>query len=841
MGRSKRHLPTTDLLRTNKMLLKRFLPLAVIFSLVQYPVFAQTNPAKTATIKGKVSDGKGAAVSFATIRIGNGNLATFSETDGTFELKNVPYGEQDIVITSVEITSKTLRFRIHKPFHEINPVVAKTARELSEVQIVQKKEKTQIETQGFAVAVIETREASLRNLNTNELLDRAVGVRVRQNGGIGSRVEYNLNGMSGSSVGIFLDGIEISTYGSSFNLNNIPPAMIERIEVYKGVLPAHLTGDYVGGAINVVLKKDASQNNITAAVAYGSFNTFQADLAGIYRNKRNGFTTRASGFYTYTGNSYTTWGKFSKFVHPDRTLERYYRARRFNNDYRSVGGRFEAGFTNVGWADQFFVGYNVSDTYAEIPHGTTMARPYVGRFGEYQAHVVSLSYNKNDFMVKGMALNVNAVRSYRTTYVQDTIGQVYNWDGNPRMLIRNGEIIPVPPTAGMGQQGAKSIVEVNRKITNMRSNLGYTIAPGHRISLNHKLETTGRDDNDLLNPVNKDLVTTSNVMTNILALNYEAQLLKDKLKTNLLGKYTSNRTTQTRPQLVEQDGVNVVNRVENKSVNNNTGYGATVSYNVFSKIYLIGSTQNSYVAATEGQLYGDPENNILENLTLVPEKNVNYNLGFRHGPVQLGKHKLTLYASAFWRNGFNKISQQAVEDQIVPGRESDADIQVTRYVNIGRTQSRGFEGEIIYVYDNRLNALFNFSKFNTLFKQQFDSKGNPHDLYNLQLPNEPFFTMNGSVQYRLNDKFLKKSILNLYYNTGFVAPFGTVWMESEWFTTPTQFYHDLGASYRFPGGKMVASLDLKNILNAEMYDNFGVQKPGRSISIKLNYTISKFL
>lgn len=823
------------------MLLKHSLRITAIITLFSFHIYAQTNSQKTATIKGIVKEEKGSVVSFATIRISGTNIATFSETDGTFLLKEVPYGNREIVITSVEIKAKTFKFNVHKPFHEVNPVVAKTAFDLNEVQIVQKTERKQIEKQGFAVAVIETKEASLRNLTTNELLDRAVGVRVRQNGGIGSRVEYNLNGMSGSAVGIFLDGIEIATYGSSFNLNNIPPAMIERIEVYKGVLPSHLTGDYVGGAINVVLKKDASQNNITAAVAYGSFNTFQSDLSGIYRNKQNGLTARASAFYTYTDNSYTTWGKFSKFVHPDRTLERYYKAKRFNNTYKSVGARFEVGFTNVKWADQFFLGYNISDTYSEIPHGTTMARPYVGRFGEYQAHVVSLNYNKNNFLVKGLAINVNAVRSYRSTYVQDTVGQVYNWDGRPRMLIRNGVEIPVPPTPGMGQQGPKSIVQVNRQITNMRTNMGYTIATGHRISLNHKMETTDRDDNDLLNPVNKDLVTVSNVMNNIFAMNYEAQLLNDKLRTNLLAKYTFNRTIQTRPELVEQDGANIVNRVQNKTVNNNKGYGATVSYNVISKMYVIGSTENSYVAATENQLYGDPENNILESPGLIPEKNVNYNLGVRHGPVQLGKHKFTLYASAFWRNGFDKITQQAVEDQIVQGRESDADIQVTRYVNLGRTQSRGFEGEIIYVYDNRLNALFNFSKFNTLFKQKFDQKGNPHDLYNLQLPNEPFFTMNGSVQYRLNDKFQKKSILNFYYNTGFVGAFRTVWMDSEWFTTPTQFYHDIGASYRFPSGKMVASLDLKNILNAEMYDNFGVQKPGRAISIKLNYTISKFL
>ncbi|WP_025763306.1 TonB-dependent receptor [Dyadobacter tibetensis] len=823
------------------MLLRYFILISTLLLLVQKGAIAQLKGLGIATIMGQVKDEKGSPVGYVTVRVGETNLATFTEEDGSFMIKEIPYGAYDIMLTSMEIKSKTLRVQLDKPTHRFPIVVSKSALDLNEVQIVQKTEKKALETEGFAVAVIETKEASLRNVTTNELLNRAVGVRVRQNGGVGSKVEYNLNGMSGSAVGMFLDGIEISTYGSSFNLNNIPPAMIERIEVYKGVLPSHLSGDYVGGAINVVLKKDASQNNITAAAAYGSFNTFQGNLSGIYRNQRTGLTTRASGFYTYTDNSYTTWGKFSKYVHPDRTLERYYKAKRFNNTYKSIGGRFEVGYTNVKWADQFFLGYNVSDTYSEIPHGTTMARPYVGRFGEYQAHVVSLNYQKNSFLVKNLALQLNAVRSYRNTYVQDTVGQVYNWDGKPRMLIRNGIEIPVPAIPGMGQQGEASMVEVDRRITNMRTNLIYTLVPGHRLSINHKLETTDRDDKDLLMPVNKEMMTVSTVMNNILAANYESQVLNNKLKTNLMFKYTSNRTMQTRPELVEQDGVNRVNRVQNKMVNNNIGYGATLSYNIIPKFYLIGSTQDSYLSATESQLYGDPENNILDNPGLIPEKNVNYNIGFRYGTLKKGKHQLTLYGSLFWRNGFNKITLQAVEDAIVQGRESDADIQVTKFVNLSKTQSRGFEGELIYAYDNRFNALFNFSKFNSLFKQEFDEKGNPHDLYNLQLPNEPFFTMNGSLQYRFKDVFQKESILNVYYNSGFVAPFRTVWMESDWFTTPTQLYHDLGASYRLPNGKMVVSCDIKNMFNAEVYDNFGVQKPGRSFSVKLNYTISKFL
>src|SRR5690606_14075610 len=92
---------------------------------------------------------------------------------------------------------------------------------------------------------------------------------------------------TGRSIGLFIDGIEISTYGSSFNLNNIPPALIDRIEVYKGVLPSHLSGDLLGGAINIVLKKGAAANNLSAAISYGSFNTLQADFSGQYRNPKN--------------------------------------------------------------------------------------------------------------------------------------------------------------------------------------------------------------------------------------------------------------------------------------------------------------------------------------------------------------------------------------------------------------------------------------------------------------------------------------------------------------------------------------------------------------------------
>lgn len=807
-------------------------------------IFLITNLAlsQTGTISGKILLGNNEPLPGANILLKGKDIerSAVSGMNGEYSIANIPYGHYQLEVSSLESEKKNHKIHHNSAKHFSTISVEKAnSKELNAVEVTGKSKKQKMETTGFAVNVIETKEASLRNLTTNELLDRSVGVRVRQNGGLGSNIEYNLNGMSGSTVGVFIDGIEVSTYGSSFNLNNIPPSMIERIEVYKGVLPSHLTGDYVGGAINVVLKKDVSQNNATAAASYGSFNTAQSDLGVTYRDKKTGLSFRGSGFLTYTDNSYETWGRSTTYVNYLGQITRPYRAKRFNNTYKAIGGRAEIGFTDTKWADQFFIGYNGSSSYREIPHGTTMAVPYVGRFNETNAHVFLLNYTKNNFLTKNLALNINAVQSYRSTFLQDTVGIAYNWDGTMREIVQFGERVPLKTLQG-GQQGEKVITDVDRKITNARTNLGYMIAQGHRLSLNHKYESTDRDDYDLLNPASNDLVTKSILTKNIISMNYEAATFNRKLKTNILGKYTTNRSEQTKPEIVTTDGVNSIVKTNTTRTDSNFGYGGTISYNVIPDFYIIASTESSYIMPSENQLYGAPEINILPNLQLNPEKNINYNLGFRWGPLDYKKHKISLYANAFWRNGFDKITQQAVDVSEIE-EEEDADIQTTRYVNLGKTQSRGFEAEIIYIYNNRLNTSLNFSKFNNVFKQELDSNGQKNTFYGQQVPNEPFFTMNANFQYRFNNLFQKKSILNTYYNIGYVGEYYIVWGQPEWSLTPSQLTHDVGVSYRFPAGKLVASLDVKNLTNAEIYDNFAIQKPGRGIYFKLNYTFSKFL
>ena len=797
--------------------------LITILLLLSYVGFAQNS-----TITGKVHLLDGTPVPQATVRIEGTKIISVSDDQGLYKLEAVPYGSQTILVTSVEIKPKKLPIEVNKPNYDlhihINP---RGDISLDEIRVEGKTLKKQIETSGFAVNVIETKDAGLRNLQTNELLDKTVGVRVRTNGGLGSSVNYNLNGMAGSSVRIFIDGIPITTYGSSFNLNSIPPALIERVEVYKGVIPAHLSDDALGGAINVVLKKN-QKNSLTASVSYGSFNTAQFNTTGMYRNEKNGFTFKGSAFYNYSDNDYRVWGKFVRNILPNGRYE-YVNVKRFNDAYKSYGGRFELGFTDVKWADQFFLGYNGSDDYNEIQHGAYMTIPYKGRFSKSNAHVGSLTYSKKNLFTEGLEININGMYSKRNELINDTVSYNYNWYGEQSLGL-DGSPIFTPQGA---QQGPKTLNHIDRNIITFRAGLNYQINEQHKLILNHIFYNIDREEQDDMRSVlEREFLGTRDLQKNVLSIAYENTLFQGRLRSTLFGKYYHQTVDKKDPFLETVNGEPIKNISTQHNSKNTTGYGVAVSYAISNQVMLLTSAEKAVRMPSESEVFGSPGENIIENFSIRPEISNNLNVGFKLGPWMVEKHRFALSGSGFLRDTKDKIARR------INSKINDA-IQTEPFINIGKTQSVGFESELTYAYPN-LNVFFNLSRFNTLFKMKYDPNGNVFDHYNQQIPNEPYFTMNGGAQYGINDLVGKGSNLAFFYGFGFVAPFYTTTMPIDDFRTPKQFIQDLGASYRFPNKKLIVSLDAKNIFNNQAYDNFAVQKPGRAFYLKLNYSINNF-
>ena len=54
---------------------------------------------------------------------------------------------------------------------------------------------------------------------------------------------------------------------------------------------------------------------------------------------------------------------------------------------------------------------------------------------------------------------------------------------------------------------------------------------------------------------------------------------------------------------------------------------------------------------------------------------------------------------------------------------------------------------------------------------------------------------------------------------------------------PEQYPVDLGVTHTFPKNRWVLSLDAKNIFDQQIFDNFGLQKPGRAFYAKMTYFI----
>lgn len=784
--------------------------------------------AQETTVSGHITFKDGTPIAFATVYIASINKHALTSESGYYQLKDVPFGNYTLQIQSVELGKQQVALSVNKRNQEFSFQLKKAAAEvLKEVQVLGTTEKKKMETEGFAMSVVEPKEAALQSIQTNDLLNRSAGVRVRQNGGLGSSVRYNLNGMTGNSIRIFIDGIPISTYGPSFSLNSIPPALIERIEIYKGVIPAHLADDALGGAINVVLKSEIS-NNISASISYGSFNTLQSSFSGMYRLE-NGLSVKASGFYNYSDNNYEVWGKFVRNILPNGRYD-YVRAKRFNDAYKSVGGRLSMGFTNVKWADQFFISYNGSNDYNEIQHGTYMSIPYKGRFSESQAQVWGLTYKKSDFLFKGLEVSFNGMFSDRKEVIIDTVKWNYNWFDEISLGLR-GDPILRPQGA---QQGAPTINHINREIVTFRSGATYTITEGHSLIFSHAYFDISRTQQDFKrSAIDREFIGTRDLQKNVSSLAYDVELWDGRFKANVFGKYYQQTIDKMEPILVEQNGESVKAEERVSSTKNTIGYGTALSFRLTPQLVLLTSAEKAVRMPTEGEIFGSPSENIVENMGLNPEVSNNLNVGFQAGAFRFSKQKISFTATGFIRDTRDKILP------LINPRINDA-VQTNPLVNLGLTKAIGFEAEADYSLKNRLSLMANVSKFKSVFNQQFDANGNEYDNYNQQLPNEPYFTINGAARYTFLNVLQQDSRLNLFYNFGFVERFYTTWLEIEDFRTPRQFIHDVGCSYTFPDKRLVVSADVRNLFDKQMYDNFAVQKPGRAYYLKLNYTINNF-
>lgn len=783
---------------------------------------AENPPAPKSEIYGHITLGKNEPAIGVIVGIASIQKFTVTDGNGFYRLNNIPWGDHIIETSTLEAEPKRIPIKLQSTKHPFSFDIKKSLINLDDVTIVGKTKGQQLKEKGYAISVVNTKEAALSSLQTTDLLDRATGIKLRQSGGIGSDIEYNINGLSGNSIRIFIDGLPLHSYGSSFSLSSIPPSMIERIEVYKGVLPANLSGDALGGAVNVVLKQVAN-NNLSTFYSYGSLNTHKWDLNGSYNHRKTGFTAGGSIFYNSTDNNYKVWGDEIKVTDYETGKRTEITARRFHDSYMSAGVNANLGFTNKSWADRFMVGLLYSEMKKDIQHGATMEIVYGNRKSEQNTKMANLRYLKNN-IVEGLDVGTYLTYSNSNRKIIDTVPDMYKWDGK---VMTDGDGNTVEWNKGGGEAGKATLANNLEQRTSGRFNLAYSFLPDHKMSVNYLYNNFMRDIEDpLLHHIEQDLLDTRSINKNIVSFDYESSLIEDKLKMTLFYKYYHQKLALTDPIL--DNGSYVGEKIDRST--KDQGFGGAMSYQLKDNILLTFSGEKAIRLPSHNELLGNTSNNIEATYDLDPEKSTNLNIGSILGPFTNGAHSFNVDVNLFYRN---------VTDMIFKSLTNLTD-EMYGYENIGKILSKGIDLDVRYDFSKKIFVELSVSNFNARYNIEYDESGNKDVFYNARLRNAPYLTGNGNIKYVENDLFLKGSKFTASYNLAYVHEFFRNWESlggSGKAVIPQQIVHDIGLMYTFPKQKFTISFDLKNAANEQVFDNWALQKPGRMFFTKLSYNI----
>ena len=647
--------------------------------------------------------------------------------------------------------------------------------------------------------------------NLNNIIGRTTSVRIREEGGAGSDFNLSINGLSGNSVRYFIDGVPLSSLGSGVSLANIPANIIEQIEIYKGVVPAHLGADALGGAINIITRKN-QRSYLDVSYGAGSFHTHKADLNAQFAEPKTGLVIRPVIGINYSKNDYTmkgveVWDEESrKYIPVSR--------KRFHDGYFSLFGQVEAGFADKPWADAFFISGSYSKITKELQTGSVQSKVYGMAERESDAWNISARYRKRNFIIRNLQLNTSLSHTWDHSLTIDTAFRKYDWNGN---------YIVSPRSEITGR--ARSMRHYKRPATIARANFDYRLNESHSFNVNYLLN---RMSNERYDDVEVDFEPSKDVMAkHILGLSYNQSLLRERMSNTFFVKEYINQLNIRQTDLPSITGSR---EVAGSTTRDFFGYGAGLRFTIIEPLSIKASYEHSVRLPLARELLGNGST-VYANVALQPENSDNINMGFFGTCRPASGHTIYYEANAFLRYTDNYIQAKV--------SEKDGMLQ---YENISGVHIKGVEGEVRYDWKNRLQLSANASYQDARDREKYKTDGKPSATYNNRVPNQPWLFGNAEASYTWQNVVLPESKLRLGCTYQWVHWYFLTWeaygaRESK-ARIPEQHICNADITYSWKRGQYNIALECANIFDETAYDNYKQQKPGRAFFAKFRLFIN---
>src|SRR5690554_730015 len=264
---------------------------------------------------------------------------TFTDSNGQFSFENLPFGTYHIAVDFETQTFGPFEIQLKTQTSDLLYITLERKNQniqLNEILIQTKTESERLKNNAIKADIVTIKENVERASSVEEIINRAPGVKIRNIGGLGSTDNIIIGGFTGNSIKFLYDDIPIDYLGSNYGLSKIPTNSLDRIEIYKGVLPTKIGIDALGSAVNFI---PMTSNKTGGSITYetGSFGTQIGSVNSLIKITDYVFIG-GSIFYNYSKNNY----KVDKlpYRNPETGQTQYIRNRLFHNAFEQFSSEF---------------------------------------------------------------------------------------------------------------------------------------------------------------------------------------------------------------------------------------------------------------------------------------------------------------------------------------------------------------------------------------------------------------------------------------------------------------------------------------------------------------------
>lgn len=772
----------------------------LLFLFLLAPVVARPAwAAAGASVSGSVRTATGGPLPGIPVYVDGSRLGTVTDDDGDFRLP-LPAGEHLLVVKGLGFeparravalaAGDSLRWDVE---------LTQQAVSMDETVVEAVSEAEKVRETGFAVVVIDPEPEKNLTTDVNQVLKATPGIHLRESGGLGSGFRLSLNGLSGHQIRTFIDGVPMEHVGSSLSLNNFPVNLIDRLEVYKGVVPVSLGADALGGAVNIVTDH-RSRTFLDAAASTASYGTRRLSANGQVADSERGLFLRGTMFVNGADNDYEMDSVPLHDLQLGNLLGQV-RARRFHDRYESRMVYGEVGLLDRGWADRLSLGVTRATNYKQYQHpDNNLLRIFGGLHTRNATWLASLTHRLEGARWRFKA---HSVVGHVEEAVVDTSSRRYNWAGD--FVTRS----PDDPKGELVQR--RSHLQLNDRILRSHAGLDVDVTRRQRVSLSLNQGALRREGDDLVDEFNRSYEIPNSLHKNLAGLAWTWTDSVRGLEATLFGKqywYSGRIVTQ------DYDGTDILSEPSLST----RGGGFAASWQVRPELQIKSSFERAYRIPEGYEILGDGIY-VDPNPELNPEVSWNANLGARGGRgvglwnVQ-GETNLFLRSSGDFIR-FNPLGPFG------------------QYENLSNVRTAGLEGSVA-AERGLLQLSANATWQNLTDRTRFD-EGLRNTNYGSRVPNVPWLFGNarvGVTPYQAGGDHV-----TLTWGVRYVREFFLIWENlgnpTQKNVIPRQLTHDVRAEYVVADGRYHLTVAVDNLFDAQVYDNFSIQRPGRSLRLQV--------